>query len=448
MNKRVLLINPWIYDFSAYDYWIKPLGLLYMASYIRRNGINVEVIDCLNPENKYGIRDPHIMVPRRKTGGHGKFIKETIPSPSVYQDISKPYNRYGITPALFKELLQRAPKADLVIVTTMMTYWYPGAFDVIRMVKEDFPDTPVIIGGNYVTLCPEHARNSGADYMLAGPGERHMTLIVQDLLGSPLLYQPDVNDLDDLPYPAFDLLYKPDQVPILTSRGCPFRCPYCASHLLNRHFIRREPLKVLDEIIHWASSLGIEDFSFYDDALFTNPEEMAIPFMQEIIDRGLTFRFHCPNGIHLREVTAELARLMFQSGFKTLRFGFETSDLQRQKKLGGKADNTHLDTAVSCLREAGYCENEIGIYILCGLPGQSYAEIFETIRYVRKHGAKPILAEFSPIPQTDFWQAALESSPFPLDQEPLFHNNSLLPCRKGSITPLEYQELKSLTRTM
>jgi hypothetical protein len=446
MYKNILLINPWIVDFSAYDYWIKPLGLLYMASYLRENGMNVQFIDCLNPQADCGITDTTLYKPQRKPGGHGKFLKEIIPKPEVFCDITKPYNRYGMSPASFKEILKRSPKPDLILITAMMTYWYPGAFDVIKIVKDHFPDIPVILGGNYVTLCPEHARKSGADYLLSGEGERHIPFIVQKLLESPLVYQPDLHHLDALPYPAFDLLLQPDQVPMLTSRGCPFHCPYCASHRLYPNFSRRDPLKVVEEMAYWEKHLGIKDFSFYDDALFTSPERMAIPLMREILNRGLSLHFHCPNGLHLREVTPALADLMFQSGFKTLRFGFETSDLKRQREMGGKVNNSHLEKTVAYLRKAGYDSIEIGIYILCGLPGQTEKEIYDTIRYVQSAGAKPILAEFSPIPGTDLWQEAADASPFPIAEEPLFQNNSLLPCRNDSLTLSRYQELKKLTR--
>ena len=45
---NILCINPWIYDFAAYDFWSKPLGLLYIAAYLRQFGLNVEVLDCLD----------------------------------------------------------------------------------------------------------------------------------------------------------------------------------------------------------------------------------------------------------------------------------------------------------------------------------------------------------------------------------------------------------------
>jgi radical SAM superfamily enzyme YgiQ (UPF0313 family) len=223
--------------------------------------------------------------------------------------------------------------------------------------------------------------------------------------------------MDDLPCPAFDLLPFLDQVPILTSRGCPFRCTYCASRLLEPRFRRRDPLAVAAEILHWHEKLGIVDFSFYDDALLVNPEEMIRPLLHAIIRRGPGLRFHCPNGLHLREVDNETACLLFRAGFRTLRFGFETADENRQERTGGKARFRDLERAMRSLRKAGYREGEVGVYLLCGLPGQSAEEIAAGIDCVRGCGARPILAEYSPIPGTALWEEALRASRYPIDRE-------------------------------
>jgi len=99
------------------------------------------------------------------------------------------------------------------------------------------PEGPVPLkyhcpGGIYATLCPDHARNAGAHFIFSGPGEAHIPVIVKDLLGLMLDYNPDLQSLDTLPYPAYDLIPNPDALPLLTSRGCPLNCPYCASRIL------------------------------------------------------------------------------------------------------------------------------------------------------------------------------------------------------------------------
>ncbi len=447
MNKRALLINPWIYDFAAYDFWIKPLGLLYIGSFLRKNGCRVELLDCLDPWNPQIRSNSVKRPPKRFEAGHGKYFKEVISKPDSLKGIPKNYHRYGITPQIFRETLINMPRPDMVFVTSMMTYWYPGVFEAIRIVKEHIPDVPVVLGGNYVSLCPDHAALSGADFILPGEGEEKLADLLEKVWGKRPAFIPDAKDLDSYPYPAFDLIFHPDQLPFFTSRGCLFQCTYCASRLLNPRFRRRDPDKVFSEILFWHRQTGVQNFSIYDDAFLVKPEEMAVPLFKAIIQSRLPLQFHCPNGLHLRGVTDETAELMFKAGFKTIRFGFETADSERQSAMGGKATNQDLQNAVNCLNKAGYRFQDIGIYLLCGIPFQSAAEVRESILYVKSCGGRPILAEYSPIPGTALWDAAVQASPFNIATEPLFHNNTLLPCRGEDFSYEMYSSLKQLTRT-
>ncbi len=173
---------------------------------------------------------------------------------------------------------------------------------------------------------------------------------------------------------------------------------------------------------------------------------MIIPLLHEVRRRQLPVQFHCPNGLHLRAITPELSSLMYRSGFRTIRFGFETSDLERQYKTGGKVTNEELIEAVTCLKIAGYRSEDIGVYVLCGLPGQSADEVKKSILFVHSIGARPMLTEYSPIPGTDLWDDAVAASHYPIETEPLFQNNSLLPCKSNSFTDRMFNDLKRMTR--
>jgi radical SAM superfamily enzyme YgiQ (UPF0313 family) len=446
MKKNILLINPWIYDFAAYDLWIKPLGLLYIASLLRKNDFNVRFIDCLNPYHPLSGKVTNNKLPRRTDSGRGKFLKETISKPHPLRYIKRRYNRYGITPDIFVEELNSSGRPDLILVTSMMTYWYPGVFDAIKIAKETYPGIPIILGGIYATICSEHALKSGADYTICGEGEKYIPALLKEILGVETIFTPDHHNIDSLPYPAFDLLPVIDQISILTSRGCPFKCTYCASHLLCENFIQRDPIKVVDEISFWYRNFGVNNFSFYDDALLVNSERIAIPMLKEIIRRRLPCQFHCPNGLHLNEITHALSKLIYKAGFRTIRFGFESSNVMTQENTGGKVNNEQLKIAVTYLKEAGYSSKELGIYLLCGLPGQEASEVKDSIRFVQSCGARPIISEYSPIPGTALWESSVNVSPFDLEGEPLFHNNSLLPCRSDKLSFQTYQELKVMTR--
>ena len=444
---NILLINPWIYDFAAHDLWSKPLGLLLLAGLLRAQSYNLRLLDCLDVHDSRLQAIPGIKPATRRDFGTGKFYRTQVPKPSSLQQFDRKYYRFGITPEMFQERLLAGVKPDAVLVTSTMTYWYPGVQESIRLVNEHFSDVPVVLGGIYATLCREHAvRNSDADHVLSGPGEIQILKLLEKLTGYSSGKPSHDVELDALPWPAFDLLPQLDYICTLTSRGCPFRCPYCASDLLFPQFIRRDPMKVADELEYWHEKYSIVNVAFYDDALLLDASKHILPLLAEVRRRDLPLYFHTPNGLHVSGLSAEVCEALFLAGFKTVRLGLETGDDQRQQQLGAKVKPGAFSSAMDNLIRAGFQPEEIGVYLLCGLPGQDSNEVSHSIRMVRDHGARPYLAEYSPIPGTPLWSEALDCSPFDLANEPLYHNNSLLPCRSDGFGLEELQELKQLCR--
>ena len=443
-KRNLLLINPWIYDFAAYDLWAKPLGLLYLAALLEKNDWKVNYIDCLDIYHP-ALRAIMFKHPKRTLDHRGHFYREEVDKPPLLQEIPRRFYRFGLPPKVFRKVLQTLPFPEAILVTSGMTYWYLGVHEVISTVKEVFPSVPVILGGIYATLCPDHAKRlSGADFIIRGWGEVQVTKVLEELTGISSLFPSDLNDIDVLPSPAFQHYSRIDYVCILTSRGCPFRCTYCASHILNDGFLRRNPARVVEEIIHWVKEYGVEDIAFYDDALLVDPSSLAVPIFHDLIAKGIKIRFHTPNGIHARWVTQEIAFLMRKAGFTTIRLGLETSSMERQLATGEKVSNEVFREAVRNLQRAGYSPEEIGVYILVGLPGQSKEEVEDTIHFVWNCGARPYLAEYSPIPGTHLWEEAIKISPFDLKGEPLFHNNTILPLRWEGLQWGDLRDLKGL----
>jgi radical SAM superfamily enzyme YgiQ (UPF0313 family) len=303
------------------------------------------------------------------------------------------------------------------------------------------------LGGIYATICQEHASHlSGADHILPGPGENRILQLLDELTGHRSRETTRPMQPNSLPWPAFDLLDRLDYVCTLTSRGCPLRCPYCASPTLYPEFVRREPTQVVDELEYWHKMHSVKDVAFYDDALLLNSSEHILLLLAEVRRRDLQLRFHTPNAVHISGLSTQVCEALFSSGFKTVRLGLETADPQRQQQLGAKVRPGAFSTAMANLTRAGFQADQIGVYLLCGLPGQDPSEVADSIRMVLDHGARPHLAEYSPIPGTRLWPEALRCSPFDLASEPLYHNNSLLPCRSERFGFDELQWLKQLCK--
>jgi len=421
-KKKTLLINPWIYDFAAYDLWAKPLGLLSLGGQLRSQGYRVFLLDCLDVYNPWielgGKPRPH-----RKPYHCGKFLKEPVEKPLPLGSIPRTYSRYGISEGAFWRGLHDIGRPDVVLVTSMMTYWYPGPFRAITLVQKAFPGIPIVLGGVYATLCHEHAvANSGADFVFAGGGIDQALGLVDEIL--------DISRsrIEQASYPAFDLYPRLDSVCLATSKGCPYRCVYCASSRLQGSFSQRTPVDVVEEIRHWVERSHVTDIAFYDDALLINASRHFVPILQGILERGIRCRFHLPNGIHARGLTQEVADLMFRAGFKTVRLGLETVDPGRQEETGGKVDDEDVRIAIESLKAAGFSSTDIGVYLMAGVPGQRREEVELGIETVWQWGAVPKIAEYSPIPDTPLWEQAVQHSSYDLEGEPLFHNNSILPC--------------------
>ena len=424
MKGRVLLINPWIYDFAAYCEWSEPLGLLSIAAVLKDNGYEVALVDCLDRHH------PQLPVtPRHDAYGCGKFPKTFIEKPAVLRHVRRRYGRYGIPLELFDEELRSQPHPDAILVTSGMTYWYPGPFEAIRRARAHFPDVPVVLGGTYATLCHDHAEDhSGADHVIEGEGELEALELVDQLTGNTSDLSRFAGDLNSLPQPLHELRRNQRYVAVQTSRGCPFHCTYCASSILHpQGFRRKDPHRVADEIEYCRRQLGIQDFAFYDDALLVDAERHIHVLLDEILERRLDCRFHTPNGLHVGWIDEALAYKMYEAGFKTVRLGLDTANAVEQRRSGGKTTGEEFQCAVGHLRAAGFGPGEVTAYILMGLPGQSPTEVLESVAFVHGCGISAQIALYSLIPSTVEWERAVRQWGFDAHADPLLHNDSIYP---------------------
>ena len=406
MKPRCILINPWIYDFAAVNLWARPLGLLKLAEYLSRFDLDLKLIDCLDmfKEKRYGT---------------GKYPKEIVEKPEILKDIPRYYARYGISVEDFKKTLKSHLPCDLILVTSIMSYWYPGVQEVIRIIKALSPDTPVLLGGIYATLFHSHAlKNSGADHVYKGHINEGSKSAIENL-GCRLKTTCPPN-----PYYTLGLYKQYPFAPVLTSSGCPFKCSYCASSVLFNNFLQRGPSDVINEIIALYKT-GVSDFAFYDDALFFNADSHMKIILKGLIKSGLKARFHCPNGVHARFIDDEIAYLMKQSGFMTLRLGLETVNEERQVKTGGKIMNDGFASAVRILKKHGFTKEHIGAYLMYGLPGQGFGEVKEGVNFLKGLDVRIHLTEFSPIPETSCWDELKQKRTITDDMDPLLTNNTV-----------------------
>lgn len=440
---HVLLVNPWIHDFAAYDFWAKPYGLLRLAAILREQGVRITYIDCLD---RFHPKMPASDASARH--GRGPYLKRSIAKPAGLASVPRTYSRYGILPGWLDDDLASLPTPpDLILVTSVMTYWYPGVVETIRHLKAHFPKVPLVLGGIYARLCESHANAvSGAEEVVVDDG-RSIFEVLRRHTGFSVDRRPSMERLDTLPYPAFDLQSRLGYVPLLTMSGCPFDCAYCASRFLAPEMNRRSPGSILEEIGHWQDRYGVVDFVFYDDALLVDTRRHAALILEGIVRSERELSFHTPNAIHIREIDAETAALMYRAGFHTLRLGLETTAFDSRGHLDHKVTEAEFYRAVNHLKSAGFDAGRIGAYLLVGLPGQSVASVAHSIGVVKSAGITPVLAHYTPIPQTRMWPQAIAHSRYDLAADPIYTNNALFPCHGENFSWQTLSRLKRLACT-
>lgn len=409
MKKTVILIiNPLVSDFKLYDEWMHPVGLYFLYDYLQRSGHSVHMFNFLDPgfhvqEKKYGT---------------GSFDYVEIPKPDLYLSIKRKYKLYGRSAQSFQTFLATIPEPDIVCIGGTMTYWAPGIIETYTIVQQYLPNATILCGGIAAQLIPDYLKSKMPECKTIGnlqglqavniPG---VTSAHPDVDFSTLSMAEALNTYNILPH-----------APVLLSLGCPMRCSYCASSILQPQHQVRDVNIVIKEILSMINR-GVRDFAFYDDALLFQKESMLLPFLSKINDLNIKLRFHTPNGLHVRYIDKLTLEKMMQAGFETLRFGYESGLSQHQSAVSGKVDRSQLENKISVALESGFTGKQIGVYVMGGLPRQTPNDLCEEMNFIHSLGVsvKPVF--ISPVPGTElFRQYAIQ---FPaILSDPLWHNDT------------------------
>jgi len=456
MKTEVLCIQPPIYDFALYDLFLKPYGLLRIARWFRMSGYNVTVLNALDYEDPF--TEAVLGKARRKSNGTGKFHRMPIDLPDGIKRIKRRFGRYGILPEVF-EARVRQSKPGLVLITSQMTYWYLGVAEAVRIVKKYHPGVPVAVGGVYATLMPEHCREyTGADEVVEGDFFLRLPSLLErwgfpapeDLSdgGTGLSFPAACKTSRDELFPLMEASVWKDAGVVRLNTGCPYRCTYCASHSIEPGFRAGNYRRAFEYIREMYESLHIRNFAFYDDALLVRKEEVLLPLLEEILRHDMKLRIYTPNAVHMSCMDYETARLMKRSGFQEVRLGYESADEDFHQQFDTKYRPEEVPEAIDVLRKAGFTGSQLILYILAGLPRQDISEVLQSLRTVSGFKVRVSIAEYSPVPRTALWDKAVESSSYPIETEPLYHNNTFFPMEWEGFSRSGLQRVKDMARRM
>jgi len=363
-----------------------PLGIFYLAAYIRAKGHEVCAIDA-------------------------EAEQKTIADIAALTE-------------------QFHPDAVGISATTVA---FPRAIEVAQTIKNHIGDVPVIIGGPHVTAAVKDVMSySSLDIAVLGEGEVTLAVLLDTLVkGGDLAgvdgiafrrngqvtvtpRRPYIGDIDDIPFPAYDLvpdmsLYNPPpanykELPvanIITSRGCPNQCTFCDRSVFGREMRLRSPENIAAEIETLYRQYSIQEIAFVDDTFTLKPQRI-IELFRILDEKNIRFPWTCMSRINT--VDYEILKFMKEHGCWHISFGIESGNEEILRMIKKKISLREAERIIRICRDLHIRTK--GFFIL-GHPGETVDTIEQTIRSALDLPLDDIVVTLNtPLPGTEQYESA------------------------------------------
>lgn len=374
---NLCLINPPLEDFYSTSIRRQPLGLLYIAAYLKKYGYEIEFINCHSPK-KQKIAWPKQFV----------YLKEFINPPNI--NIRFPFKNYyhfGLSYQEIERQIKNA-RAEIFFISAMFTTYYEEVEKIILLIRKNKPQARIILGGYHASLYRDYYLDKLQVEVISGEGEY---AAVKILTGEQYNSKYLIEDLDSLPLPAREILkprdfkvYKQRATSLIMSRGCPNQCKFCSSRdFWGNTYRLRSAGSVIREIEECYEKYGITLFNFEDDNLFLNrvkAQEFLSEFIKYQKDNNLSFDLTAMNGVSIETVDEMIIKLMSEAGFREINLSLVSYSADLQNKLGRPFNSDKFTRIV--LTAQKYKMN-VRTYFILGLPAQSKTEIDLTINFLQ-----------------------------------------------------------------
>lgn len=387
---------------------------------------------------------------------------------------------FGLTYSQTAERL-RKQAVELVLISCIFFYQRSSALALAEEIKRQMPELPVVMGGVGAFIEPEELLQSGAvDWIVIGEGEQTVRELagclaqgqgqsIDDLdgicflRGDKVVTQPKtcyVEDLDSLPTPAYHLFdlerYFSIGVPfgnksrdrylnVLSSRGCPFDCIFCAAkNIWSRRIRYRSAETVLAEIRHLVERYNIEEVHFSDENL-TMDRQRAIAILKGLKELGI--RWTAPNGLMVGTLDEELTAALAESGCYSVSLAIESGSPRVLREVIRKPlQMPKVFSAVRSLKKHGiHCRG----FFMIGLPGETRREIWQTVllsNHLRMEQNEIMVA--LPYPGTDLFERCRETMSFSPDFALAHLNNDGGPITTREFDPRFLNLVKDVDRVL
>lgn len=340
-----------------------PLGMGYLAGYLRSKGIEVKIVDLRHDKNNQFLSvlteyDPDIvgiscMTPNQNEAyGVARTVKNKLNNPIVILG--------GVHATfMYDEILKTRKEIDIVAIGE-------GEITLYELCKA--LDSGFSI--NKLSEIKGIAFRENGNVVVTPPREK-------------------VENLDDLPWPAFDLVALPGietyftdsrDLPVLTSRGCPFKCAFCSTSVMHgQKYRKREPEKIVDELEYLNNKFSANKFSIVDDT-FTVDKERTKKICFEIIRRNLEIRWGC--SARVDTLSPDMVKVMKKAGCQGLFFGIESLNDNILKKIKKGFTSARAISIVKMALEEGLI---VDTSFILGLPGDNLKNTKKIYDFVKKY---------------------------------------------------------------
>jgi radical SAM superfamily enzyme YgiQ (UPF0313 family) len=312
-----------------------------------------------------------------------------------------------------------------------------------KSVRDGLPRALIVLGGPHVSASGVKAlEGTAADAAVPGEGERALESIIEarfdgdgDFRGIPGLFwrdahgevitnpgvTPHIQDLDSLPFPAYDLIdLKPywhamaltpvsyrRYISLMTSRGCPFHCNYCQRVFGNR-FRPHSAERIVDEIEYYTRTYGINTVEFLDDVFNLDPERVA-KFCELVARRNLKLHFTFPNGFRADILTEETVNALADIGMDQCAFALESGSPRIQQLMGKRLNiGKFLQSVEWAVKRRVFTHG----YAMLGFPTETEEDLKRTIDVVvnsQLHAAS--FFTVTPFPNTEIYSVVEKLAP-------------------------------------
>jgi len=319
-----------------------------------------------------------------------------------------------------------------LIGLTAFTVQIRAAGSIAAKIKKVFPDITICIGGPHATAIPKRTLEEfpAFDFVVCGEGEILLPKIFHALgseealakLNGVVMRNKDdvswdwVKNLDDLPFPAWEEFNLSNylgtyphrtnlELPLISGRGCPYRCTFCCRALGDRIRHRSVP-SVIAEIEHNIEAFKCESVAFLDETFMINLK-WAEDFFKTLTDRGLNKKITWSCSTRVDNLSPEILRRMKAAGCYYIFFGIESADNGILKRIRKNITVEQVKDAIEWTKQAGIVP--VGAFII-GLPGDTEEHVFKAIEMAEELDLYSVTFPIAvPFPGTELRKQALRN---------------------------------------